>query len=183
MTSFIRYIKRLYQPKEKLLFLRVEPPTLFNEIDAIPRSIGIWSSSDLQLLQFDYTYFEVILISVFASFPPQRLSSSLTGRIEETGAEMHISLKTKTHPVLIFSIVILLLLGLVVLFQVLFMGVAAEKLLIATFVSIFLPIGLLRYKDFTDKLILERFEDYLQVNLKSLEKDTKAPISLHTNSA
>src|SRR5690349_10992111 len=99
--NFISRIKLLsfLQDKHKSYELNFPVEKVFNAINNIPQSVGLWSTSNIMLEYFDGKDFTIQLIRLNANVNSPRLASKLFGEIEkQTDVETIIQTTLKCSP-------------------------------------------------------------------------------------
>lgn len=168
--NFISRIKLLsfLQDKHKSYELNFPVEKVFNAINNIPQSVGLWSSSNIMLKYFDGKDFTIQLIRLNANVNSPRLASKLFGEIEkQTDVETIIQTTLKCSPGTYISFFICILAGLIFLGKLLFFHGDIENLLWAILMLAVFPYLLTWYKNVSDTAITENFEDYLSKELKT----------------
>jgi hypothetical protein len=167
--SFLSRIKFLtfLKDKHKSYELNFPVEKVFNAINNIPQSVGLWSTSNIMLKYFDGKDFTVQLIRLNANVNSPRLASKLFGQIEKrTEVETIIRTTLKCSPGTYISLFICILAGLIVLGKLLFYG-GIENLLSAILMLGVFPYLLIWFKNVSDISITENFEEYLSKELKT----------------
>jgi hypothetical protein len=164
MNKVLLSIIAKFRPKEKTCVLSVRPEVLHQAIEAFPRSIGLWGSSSFELLQFDYTYFE--LQPTFGYTESRaRFTPNLLGSLEELdGGGIKMELQTDTAASWKIATGILMLASIVQLVK----AIAGSNQMEAfgTFgILLLIAVGLFIYKDNLEKVVIERFLQELAENL------------------
>jgi len=141
---------------------------VFNAINNIPQSVGLWSTSNIMLKYFDGKDFTIQLIRLNANVNSPRLASKLFGEIEKrTEVETIIRTTLKCSPGTYISFFICILAGLIFLWKLLFFHGDIQNLLWAILMLGLFPFLLIRFKNVSDIAITENFEDYLSKELKT----------------
>jgi hypothetical protein len=167
--SFLSRIKFLtfLKDKHKSYELNFPVEKVFNAINNIPQSVGLWSTSNIMLKYFDGKDFTVQLIRLNANVNSPRLASKLFGQIEKrTEVETIIRTTLKCSPGTYISLFICILAGLIFLGKLLFYG-GIENLLSAILMLGVFPYLLIWFKNVSDISITENFEEYLSKELKT----------------
>ena len=167
--NFISRIKLLsfLQDKHKSYELNFPVEKVFNVINNIPQSVGLWSTSNIMLKYFDGKDFTIQLIRLNANVNSPRLASKLFGEIaKRTDIETIIRTKLKCSPGTYISFFICILAGLVFLGKLLFFHGDIANLLWAFLMLGLFPYLLTWFKNVSDVAITENFEDYLFKELK-----------------
>jgi len=141
--SFLSRIKFLtfLKDKHKLYELNFPVEKVFNAINNIPQSVGLWNTSNIMLKYFDGKDFIIQLIRLNANVTSPRLASKLFGEIEKrTETETIIRTTLKCSPGTYISVFICILAGLIFLAKLLFFHGDIANLLWA-----FLMLGLFPY--------------------------------------
>ena len=168
--SFLSRIKFLtfLKDKDKSYELNFPIEKVFNTINNIPQSVGLWSTSNIILKYFDGKDFTIQLIRLNANVNSPRLASKLFGEIEKrTEVETVIRTTLKCSAGTYISFFICILAGLVFLGKLLFFHEDIENLLWAILMLAVFPYLLTWYKNVSDTAITENFEDHLSKELKT----------------
>jgi len=127
--------------KHKSYELNFPIEKVFNAINNIPQSVGLWNTSNIRLKYFDGKDFTIQLIRLNANVTSPRLASKLFGEIEKrTEVETIIRTTLKCSPGTYISFFICILAGLIFLGKLLFFHGHIENLLWAV-----LMLGLFPY--------------------------------------
>ena len=167
--NFISRIKLLsfLQDKHKLYELNFPVEKVFNAINNIPQSVGLWSTSNIMLKYFDGKDFTVQLIRLNANVNSPRLASKLFGQIEKrTEVETIIRTTLKCSPGTYISLFICIVAGLIFLGKLLFFHGDIANLLWAVLMLGLFPYLLTWFKNVSDVAITDNFEDYLFEELR-----------------
>ncbi|MGN6402277.1 MAG: hypothetical protein ACTHMD_17590 [Flavisolibacter sp.] len=167
--SFLSRIKLLtfLKDKHKSYELNFPVAEVFNAINNIPQSVGLWSTSNIMLKYFDGKDFTIQLIRLNASVNSPRLASKLFGEIEKrTEVETIIRTTLKCSPGTYISFFICILTGLIFLGKLLFFHGDIVNLLWAILMLGVFPYLLSGFKNVSDIAITENFEEYLSKELK-----------------
>jgi hypothetical protein len=164
--SRIKFLSFL-QDKYKSYELKYPIEKVFNAINNIPPSVGLWSNSNIVLKYFDGKNFTIQLIRINADVTSPRLASKLFGEIEKrTEFETVIRTTLKCSPGTYISFFICILAGLIFLGKLLFFHGDIQNLLWATLMLGVFPYLLIWFKNVSDVAISENFENYLSKELK-----------------
>ena len=166
--SFLSRIKFLtfLKDKHKSYELNFPVEKVFNAINNIPQSVGLWSTSNIMLKYFDGKDFTVQLIRLNANVNSPRLASKLFGEIEKrTKVETIIRTTLKCSPGTYISFFISILTGLIFLVKLFFFHEDIKNLLWAILMLGLFPYLLTWYKKVSDIAITESFEEYLSKEL------------------
>jgi hypothetical protein len=166
-SSRIKFLTFL-KDKHKSYELKFPIEKVFNAINNIPPSVGLWSNSNIVLKYFDGKSFTIQLIRLNASANSPRLASKLFGEIEKrTEVETIIRTTLKCSPGTYISYFICILAGLIFLGKLLFFQGDIQNLLWAILMLGLFPFLLTWFKNVSDVAITEDFEDYLSKELKT----------------
>jgi len=167
--SFLSRIKFLtfLKDKHKSYELNFPIEKVFNAINNIPQSVGLWNTSNIMLKYFDGNDFTIQLIRLNANVTSPRLASKLFGEIEKrTEVETIIRTTLKCSPGTYILFFICILAGLIFLGKLfIFHGDIANLLWAILMLGLF-PYLLIWFKNVSDVAITDNFEDYLFEELK-----------------
>lgn len=165
--SFKSNFLSFYKDRHKSYVLNYSISEVFNVINNIPRSTGLWSTNNIILKYFDGKSFSIQLIRIAYS-RNQRLSSNLYGEIEKKNdLETIVRIQIKNSPGTNILSVIFILIGFIYCGKFLFFKGDIVFLLWAGLMIVVFPLLLNWYKKVSDTAIRENFEDYLYKGLKS----------------
>jgi hypothetical protein len=161
--KFLTFLK----DKHKSYELKFPIETVFNAINNIPPSVGLWSDSNIILKYFDGKDFTIQLIRLNADVTSPKLASKLFGEIEkQNDSETILRTTVKCTPGTYISFFISILGGLIFLGRLLFSHGDIENLLWAILMLGVFPYLLTWFKNVSDISIAENFEEYLSKELK-----------------
>ena len=135
---------------------------VYEIIENIPRSTGLWSDNNIILKYFDGTEFSIRLLRLNADVTSPRLSSVLFGQIsKKSDNETYLNIAIKNSYGTNSSLAICLIAGLCFIGKFIFFHAQVNMLLWGLFMTIVLPLFLTWYKGVSDTAVKENFEQYL----------------------
>ena len=165
-SSRIKFFTFL-KDKHKSYELKFPIEKVFNAINNIPPSVGLWSNSNIVLKYFDGKSFTIQLIRLNADVTSPRLASKLFGEIEKgNDYETILRIRVKCSTETCISFFISILAGLIFFGKFFIFNGHIENLLWGILMIGLFPFLLTWYKNVSDVAITENFEDYLSKELK-----------------